>query len=144
MTAAGYAAFYDRSLKVAVSGPDRQVSWASQAWLTLGGVLQKQEAAEAPAAPGSARNGDPSLAWIDAPIRVGSEFRIQTVAERVPEDGRRSRVAWAGFAASAIFLLRFRLGFQLALLAGEPLVEGHASFGSPLRFVGPLAGRSDL
>ncbi len=47
MSAAGYAAFYDESLKVAVSGPDRQVSWASQAWLTLGGVLRHDEAAEA-------------------------------------------------------------------------------------------------
>ena len=47
MSAAGYAAFYDKSLKVALSGPDRQLSWASQAWLTLGGVLPKAEAAEA-------------------------------------------------------------------------------------------------
>ena len=47
MSAAGYAAFYDKTLKVAVSGPDRQVSWASQAWLTLGGVLNQQEAADA-------------------------------------------------------------------------------------------------
>ncbi len=47
MSAAGYAAFYDKALKVAVSGPDRQVSWASQAWLTLGGVLNQQEGAEA-------------------------------------------------------------------------------------------------
>ncbi len=47
MSAAGYAAFYDKTQKVAVSGPDRQISWASQAWLTLGGVLRNDEAAEA-------------------------------------------------------------------------------------------------
>lgn len=47
MAAAGCAAYYDRTLKVCLSGPDRQISWASQAWMTLGGVLRKDEAAEA-------------------------------------------------------------------------------------------------
>jgi alpha-L-rhamnosidase len=37
--------FYDEAAKVCVSGPQRQVSWASQAWLTLaGGVLSEAEA----------------------------------------------------------------------------------------------------
>ena len=39
-------AFYDRERKLFVSGPERQVSWASQAWLTLAGVLQRDEVVE--------------------------------------------------------------------------------------------------
>ncbi|KAF4631882.1 hypothetical protein G7Y89_g6246 [Cudoniella acicularis] len=38
MTVAG-ASFYDSPLGVFVSGPDRQVSWVSQAWLSLAGVM---------------------------------------------------------------------------------------------------------
>jgi len=47
MTAAARRAFYDSSRKVFVSGPKRQVSWASQAWMTLSGVATKEEAAQA-------------------------------------------------------------------------------------------------
>lgn len=38
MVAAGRTAFYDDGRKVFVSGTERQVSWASQAWLVLAGV----------------------------------------------------------------------------------------------------------
>ena len=38
MEKAALATFYDRKTKVFVSGPDRQVSLASQAWMTIAGV----------------------------------------------------------------------------------------------------------
>jgi alpha-L-rhamnosidase len=44
MTAAARDTFYRPQLKVCVSGPDDQVSWASQAWLTLAGCLTQPEA----------------------------------------------------------------------------------------------------
>ena len=47
MTAAAHDRYYSAASKVCVSGPKGQVSWASQAWLTLGGCLSKAEAAEA-------------------------------------------------------------------------------------------------
>lgn len=47
MTSAGRAAFYDEEQKVFVSGPKRQVSWASQAWLVLAGVVTGETAATA-------------------------------------------------------------------------------------------------
>ncbi len=47
MTAAAKAAFYDSQRGVFVSGKDRQVSWASQAWMVLAGVAAGQEAATA-------------------------------------------------------------------------------------------------
>ena len=47
MTSAGRAAFYDEKQKVFVSGQKRQVSWASQAWLVLAGVVTGEAAATA-------------------------------------------------------------------------------------------------
>jgi alpha-L-rhamnosidase len=47
MTSAGRAAFYDEERKVFVSGSERQVSWASQAWLVLAGVVTEEAAATA-------------------------------------------------------------------------------------------------
>jgi len=47
MAAAARASFYDESQKVFVSGPKRQVSWASQAWLILAGVVDKEAGATA-------------------------------------------------------------------------------------------------
>ena len=47
MTTAGRDLYYSAAKKVCISGPDQQVSWASQAWLTLGGCLKKEESAEA-------------------------------------------------------------------------------------------------
>ncbi|RDW59419.1 hypothetical protein BP6252_12506 [Coleophoma cylindrospora] len=38
MTAAA-ASFYDPALRVFTSGPDRQISWSSQAWLALAGAM---------------------------------------------------------------------------------------------------------
>jgi alpha-L-rhamnosidase len=45
MTAAARAAFYDSKRRVFVSGPDGQVSWASQAWMTIAGVVTPKQAA---------------------------------------------------------------------------------------------------
>ena len=47
MTAAARGAFRDPSRKVFVSGPKRQVSWASQAWMGLSGIATHEEAVEA-------------------------------------------------------------------------------------------------
>lgn len=44
MTTAGHDRYYSAAKKVCVSGPGQQISWASQAWLTLGGCLTKDEA----------------------------------------------------------------------------------------------------
>jgi len=45
LTAASLDYYFDPELQLFVSGPDRQVSWASQAWLTLGGVLPSDRSA---------------------------------------------------------------------------------------------------
>ncbi len=47
MTAAARAAFFDPAQRIFVSGPKRQISWATQAWLVLAGVLTQTEGAEA-------------------------------------------------------------------------------------------------
>jgi alpha-L-rhamnosidase len=47
MTKAAREHYYSQDLKVGVSGPDKQVSWASQAWLILAGCLSQEEASEA-------------------------------------------------------------------------------------------------
>lgn len=47
MSAAGHQRYYNKEKGVCVSGPDGQVSWASQAWLTLSGCLSQEEAAGA-------------------------------------------------------------------------------------------------
>ena len=47
MTVGGHRAFYDASRQLFVSGPKRQVSWATQAWMALSGVASRDEAAHA-------------------------------------------------------------------------------------------------
>ena len=47
MTGAGRAAYFDAAKGVFVSGPDRQVSWATQAWMVLSGIATKEEGATA-------------------------------------------------------------------------------------------------
>ncbi|WP_129645430.1 alpha-L-rhamnosidase-related protein [Peristeroidobacter agariperforans] len=47
MTAAARQTYWDDAQGVAVSGASRQVSWASQVWLTLGGVLSPTESERA-------------------------------------------------------------------------------------------------
>src|SRR4051794_26257854 len=47
MTNAARTSLYDKSRGVFISGPDKQVSYASQAWMTLSGVANKSEAQKA-------------------------------------------------------------------------------------------------
>jgi alpha-L-rhamnosidase len=47
MTATARNSLYDKQRGVFVSGPDKQVSYASQAWMTLSGVATKSEAQRA-------------------------------------------------------------------------------------------------
>jgi hypothetical protein len=44
MSAAAHKAYYNKEKGLCLSGPDDQVSWASQAWLTLADCLSKEEA----------------------------------------------------------------------------------------------------
>ncbi len=44
LTHAGHSAFYDSAQRVFISGPKRQVSFASQAWLILSGIATRKEA----------------------------------------------------------------------------------------------------
>jgi hypothetical protein len=79
MATAARDAFYDASQKVFVSGPKRQVSWASQAWMTLSGVATNEEAAQAfheVAAAGSA-------------VRPGAPYLYHYVAEAMLRCGLR-------------------------------------------------------
>ena len=71
MTAAARSAFYDRSRKVFVSGPKRQVSWASQAWMTLAGIAANEEAAQALRAVASQADA----------VRPGAPYLYHYVAE---------------------------------------------------------------
>jgi hypothetical protein len=47
MSGAGRAAYFDAAQGVFVSGPKRQVSWATQAWMVLSGIATKEEGAAA-------------------------------------------------------------------------------------------------
>jgi alpha-L-rhamnosidase len=71
MTTAARGAFYDSSRRVFVSGPKRQVSWASQAWMALSGIATAAEAAQA------LRN---ATTQTDA-VRPGAPYLYHYVAE---------------------------------------------------------------
>jgi len=47
MTAAARSAFYDPAQKLFISGPKKQASWASQAWMVHSGVASSEEGAAA-------------------------------------------------------------------------------------------------
>jgi hypothetical protein len=47
MKAKGRDNFFDAKQGVCVSGPDAQISWASQAWMVLGGCLSRDDAVRA-------------------------------------------------------------------------------------------------
>ena len=65
MTAAARAAFLDPARLLFVSGPRRQVSWATQAWMVLAGIATPQEGTAAlravRTAAGAVRPGSPYL-----------------------------------------------------------------------------------
>lgn len=47
MTAAARRDYWDARRRLFVSGPDKQVSWASQAWMAIAGVTSRAESADA-------------------------------------------------------------------------------------------------
>jgi len=77
MTTAGRSAFYDPSQRLFVSGPKRQVSWATQAWMALAGIATGEEAAAAfrtlPGTRDAVRPGGPYLYHyiVDAMLQAG-------------------------------------------------------------------------
>ncbi|HTQ53517.1 MAG TPA: hypothetical protein VMI94_03590 [Bryobacteraceae bacterium] len=78
-TAAGRAAFYDPAQHLCVSGPTRQVSWASQAWMILSGTLDKNEGARAFRA----------LRDVPEAVHPGAPYLYHYVAEAMLECGLR-------------------------------------------------------
>jgi hypothetical protein len=87
MTTAARGAFYDSSRHVFVSGPKRQVSWASQAWMALSGIATTPEAAQAlriaTAQADAARPGAPYLYHYvaEAMLRCGLEAEAKQLVE---------------------------------------------------------------
>jgi len=77
MTVAARSVFYDPSRKVFASGPKRQVSWASQAWMTLAGIATNEEAPQAFRA---------IAAETDA-VRPGAPYLYHYVAEAMLQCG---------------------------------------------------------
>ncbi len=87
MSIAGHGAFYDSSRQVFVSGPKRQVSWASQAWMALSGIATAAEAAQAfrtvAAQTGAVRPGAPYLYHYvaEAMLRCGMKLEAKQLVE---------------------------------------------------------------
>jgi hypothetical protein len=79
MTLGGRRAFYDASQGLFVSGPKRQVSWATQAWMTLSGVASATEGARALAAV----NG------MQTAVRPGAPYLYHYVADAMITCGLR-------------------------------------------------------
>ncbi len=87
MTSAARVGFYDTSKKLFVSGAARQVSWASQAWLVLAGVVEGETAAaalaNAMADPGSIRPGTPYMYHhvVSALVACGQKQKARKLIE---------------------------------------------------------------
>jgi alpha-L-rhamnosidase len=79
MTKAGRAAFYDPQLAVFVSGPKRQVSWASQAWGALAGIVTPAEGAAA----------FRSVAQTPEAVRPGGPYLYHYVTEAMIQCGMK-------------------------------------------------------
>jgi len=79
MAAAARAAFYDAARCVFVSGPKRQVSWATQAWMTLAGI--------ATAAEGAAAFG--ALSKMPDAVRPGAPYLYHYVVEAMLQCGMK-------------------------------------------------------
>lgn len=77
LSASARAAFYDPAQKLFVSGPQRQVSWATQAWMILSEIATPNEGAAAVRAvrnlPDAVRPGGPYLYhyFVEAAIKCG-------------------------------------------------------------------------
>ena len=79
MTAAGRSAFYDAPRRLFVSGPKRQLSWASQAWATIAGIATPEEGAAALRA----------VAKMPDAVRPGAPYLYHYVAEAMLQCGMR-------------------------------------------------------
>ncbi len=79
MTAAARAAFHDAARGVFVSGPERQVSWATQAWMTLAGIATPAEGAAALRV----------LDKIPDAVRPGAPYLYHYVAEAMLQCGMK-------------------------------------------------------
>lgn len=85
MTTAARTAVYDKQKGVFVSGPDKQISYASQAWMILGGVPTKAEAQKAIKAVQEAKDvvrpGGPYLYhyYIEAMMQCGLQGEAKKV-----------------------------------------------------------------
>lgn len=77
LAAAGRAAFYDPARRVCVSGPKRQVSWATQAWMVLSDIVTKAEGAQALRA----------MREVSDAIRPGAPYLYHYVAEAMMQCG---------------------------------------------------------
>ena len=80
MTAGGHHAFFDASQGVFVSGPKRQVSWATQAWMVLSGVASPAEGAGALKA----------VTALDGAVRPGAPYLYHYVADAMIQCGLKS------------------------------------------------------
>jgi hypothetical protein len=96
MTAGGHRAFFDASQAVFVSGPKRQVSWATQAWMMLSGVASPAEGASALKA----------VTALDGAVRPGAPYLYHYVADAMIQSGLKSealeliRWYWGGMVAA--------------------------------------------
>src|SRR5205807_5021734 len=87
MTAAARREFWDSAHGMFTSGPQRQVSWASQAWMVLSEIAVPEEAAAALRA---------VVSWADA-IRPGTPYLYHYVVEAMLR---------CGLSAEALELIR--------------------------------------
>jgi alpha-L-rhamnosidase len=96
MTAGGHRAFFDAAQGVFVSGPKRQVSWATQAWMVLSGVASPAEGASALKA----------VRALDGAVRPGAPYLYHYVADAMIQCGLKSealeliRWYWGGMVAA--------------------------------------------
>ncbi len=79
MASAARAAFYDAARSVFVSGAKRQVSWATQAWMTLAGIATPTEGAAA----------FDALSTMPGAVRPGAPYLYHYVAEAMLRCGRK-------------------------------------------------------
>jgi hypothetical protein len=79
MTAAGRSAFYDATRRLFVSGPRRQLSWASPAWAAIAGIATPEEGAAALLA----------VAKMPDAVRPGAPYLYHYVAEAMIQCGMK-------------------------------------------------------
>ncbi len=80
MTVAGHKAFFDPTRRLFVSGPKRQISWATQAWMALSGIASREEGAQALTAVKAATDA----------VRPGAPYLYHHVAEAMIQCGLKA------------------------------------------------------